>query len=80
VDGLLWTHELCLLRLNKAVAKKKGAKLLGQRIASELNAHVAQVIGHTVLLYRPSFPSPLLELKGLAAEKAVASKAKQQER
>ena len=41
--------------------KKKGAKILGERIADEVNAHVAQVIGHTALLYRPGFP-PVLDL------------------
>jgi len=61
VDGVLWREELILLRLNKAVSKKKGAKLLGQRIASQLQAHVAQTKGHTVLLYRPAIP-PVLDL------------------
>jgi diaminohydroxyphosphoribosylaminopyrimidine deaminase/5-amino-6-(5-phosphoribosylamino)uracil reductase len=61
-DGLLWENELILLRLNNAVAKKKGAKLLGDRIAEQLNAHVAQVVGHTALLYRPSIP-PKLDLE-----------------
>jgi pyrimidine deaminase RibD-like protein/RNA-binding protein YhbY len=58
-DGMLWDHELILLRLNTAVAKKKGAKILGERIAEQLNAHVAQVVGHTALLYRPSIPAVL---------------------
>jgi len=63
-DELLWQHELVLLRLNKAVAKKKGAKILGERIAQQLDAHVAQVMGHTALLYRPSIP-PVIDLDAL---------------
>lgn len=64
IDSALWEKELILLRMNNAVAKKKGAKLLGQRIATELKAHVAQVVGHTVLLYRPGLP-PTLDLDEL---------------
>ena len=56
VDNALWEKELILLRLNGAVAKKKAAKMLGERIAKELNAHVTQVVGHTTLLYRPGIP------------------------
>lgn len=62
VDSILWQHELIQLKLNKAVAKRKGAKLLGDRIAEALNAHVAQSKGHTILLYRPGFP-PVLDLE-----------------
>lgn len=68
VDGSLWEEELILLRLNNAIAKKKGVKLLGERVAKELNAHVAQVVGHTVLLYRPGLP-PVLDLQKLIEEK-----------
>jgi len=58
IDNLLWDHELVLLRLKNAVDKKKGAKLLGTRIADVLvNTHVAQVVGHTALLYRPNSSS-----------------------
>jgi len=56
IDGALWDHEMILVRLSNAIKKKKGAKILGERIAEELNAHVAQVVGHTVLLYRPGRP------------------------
>jgi len=65
IDRSLWDHEIVLLRLNKIVDKKKGAKILGGRIAEVLNAHVAQVIGHTALLYRPALP-PVLDLDELA--------------
>jgi RNA-binding protein YhbY len=67
VDACLWDEELVLLRLNKAVEKKKGAKRLGERIAQELDAHVAQTLGHTVLLYRPSVP-PVLDLPKLVED------------
>lgn len=64
VDHLLWEYEIVLLRLNKAIKKKKGSKLLGERIAEQLQAHVAQTVGHTVLLYRPGIP-PILDLNNL---------------
>jgi pyrimidine deaminase RibD-like protein/RNA-binding protein YhbY len=66
LDGLLWQHELVLLRLTTAVRKRKAAALLGQRIAEPLNAHVAQSKGHTVLLYRPSI-TPSIDLNALIA-------------
>jgi len=69
VDSNLWEKEMILLRLNNAIAKKKGAKLLGERIAKELNAHVTQVVGHTVLLYRPGLP-PVLDIDKLLADKS----------
>jgi pyrimidine deaminase RibD-like protein/RNA-binding protein YhbY len=69
VDDVLWKHELMVLRLNRAVAKKKGAKLLGERIAKQLQAHVAQTVGHTCLLYRPGIPK-VLDLQGLIEERA----------
>ena len=64
IDGCLWDHEMVLLRLNGAVRKKGGAKVLSGRVAEILDAHVAQVIGHTALLYRPAFP-PVLDLDEL---------------
>mmetsp|Transcript_12186 Transcript_12186/g.34859 ORF Transcript_12186/g.34859 Transcript_12186/m.34859 type:complete len:412 (+) Transcript_12186:192-1427(+) len=64
LDALLWKEELVNIRLNKAVGKKKLAKQLGNRIAASLGAHVAQVVGHTVLLYRPGIP-PVLDLDDL---------------
>jgi len=67
IDAALWDHELVILRLSNVVKKKKGAKILGERIADELNAHLAQVIGHTALLYRPDYP-PVLDLDALLIE------------
>jgi len=71
IDQSLWDHEIVLLRLNKAVKKKKGAKILGGRIADALDAHVAQVIGHTALLYRPGFP-PVMDMEELAQKDDAA--------
>ena len=66
LDGFLWDKEIVLLRLNGVVQKKKGAKILSDRVAEILDAHVAQVIGHTALLYRPAIP-PMLDLEQLVA-------------
>lgn len=66
LDKSLWKKELVLLRLQNAVAKKKGCKILGERIAKELGAHLAQTVGHTALLYRPGVP-PVLDLDTMAA-------------
>ncbi|KAL3805135.1 hypothetical protein HJC23_003363 [Cyclotella cryptica] len=70
VDQSLWDHELVLLRLNNIVNKKKGAKILGERVAEILNAHVAQVLGHTALLYRPAEP-PVLDLDELIRKESA---------
>ena len=67
LDAKLWDHELVLLRLGQVVSKKKKAGLVGSHIAENLNAHVAQVVGHTVLLYRPGSP-PVLDLEQLIRE------------
>mmetsp|Transcript_29563 Transcript_29563/g.61367 ORF Transcript_29563/g.61367 Transcript_29563/m.61367 type:complete len:509 (+) Transcript_29563:51-1577(+) len=66
VDNALWDHELVLLRLNNVVKKKKGAKILGERVAEAINGHVAQVLGHTVLVYRPGLPV-VLDLDDIVA-------------
>ncbi|KAL3933291.1 MAG: hypothetical protein SGARI_003738 [Bacillariaceae sp.] len=68
VDGLLWKEELINLRLNKAVNKKKLAKQLGERVSETLGAHVAQNVGHTVLLYRPGIP-PVMDLEKLIEDR-----------
>ena len=63
VDGVLWQHELVLLRLNKAISKRKGSTFLGNRIAQQLQATVVQTKGHTVLLYRPSSATdPIIDI------------------
>jgi pyrimidine deaminase RibD-like protein/ADP-ribose pyrophosphatase YjhB (NUDIX family)/RNA-binding protein YhbY len=68
VDALLWDHELVKLQLNLARGEKKLAKKLSERIAAQLNAHIAQTVGDTALLYRPGIP-PVLDLKALETEK-----------
>jgi diaminohydroxyphosphoribosylaminopyrimidine deaminase/5-amino-6-(5-phosphoribosylamino)uracil reductase len=67
IDAALWDKELILLRLGGAIQKKRDAKILGERIAHELKAHVAQVVGHTVLLYRPGRP-PILDLNQVSTK------------
>lgn len=56
--------ELVLRKLGKAVSKKRGVKIVAERIALELGAHLAQVKGHTALLYRPGLP-PKLDIDAL---------------
>lgn len=72
LDQLLWDHELVQVRLNNAVNKKKDAKLVGQVIAAQLQAHVTQTVGHTCLLYRPCVP-PVLNLEALVQEGSSSS-------
>lgn len=67
LDQLLWDHEMVQVRLNNAVNKKKDAKVVGLAIAAQLQAHVAQTVGHTCLLYRPGVP-PVLNLKAMLQE------------
>jgi RNA-binding protein YhbY len=52
---------LGILASNLNLLKIFGRKVNVERIAEELNAHVAQVVGHTALLYRPGRP-PVLDL------------------
>ena len=74
VDTTLWRHELVLVKLTKAVKKTtragKAAKQLGERLAAELDAHIAQTVGHTVLLYRPGIP-PVLDLAKIETEQRI---------
>lgn len=51
LDQMLWENNLVLVR--NAGEKKKDAKEAGERIKDVLDdVEVAQVVGHTVLLYR----------------------------
>jgi pyrimidine deaminase RibD-like protein/RNA-binding protein YhbY len=83
IDTSLWRHELVLLKLTKAVKKATGAgkaaKRLGERIASELDAHVAQTVGHTVLLYRPGIP-PVLDLVNIEEQQRIQKQRNQQKK
>ena len=67
---MLRTGELLLLRMAKAKRgmKKSEAKARGAAVAAQLGAHVAQVKGHTVLLYRPSLAQPSIDLVALLGE------------
>ena len=52
VDRQLTAHEL--VRCKFRVEKKKEAKVLAEDLAGRTGAAVAEVLGHTALLYRPS--------------------------
>ena len=67
LDATLWKEEIVNLRLNKAVQKKKLAKQLGSRIAAMLGAHIAQNVGHTVLLFRHGIPK-VMDLDALVED------------
>ena len=61
VDRQLAAVEL--VRCKFQVEKKKEAKLLAQQLAEMCDAAVAEVLGHTALLYRPS-EKKLYDLNG----------------
>jgi diaminohydroxyphosphoribosylaminopyrimidine deaminase/5-amino-6-(5-phosphoribosylamino)uracil reductase len=69
VDGILWKHELVKFKLIHC-EKKKAAKFFGDRLAQVLGAHVVQVLGHTMILYRPGVP-PVLDLETFIRPKEV---------
>jgi RNA-binding protein YhbY len=52
IDRALDECELIKLRL-RDVGSKKEVKVIAEDLASGRGAHVAQVVGHTALLYRP---------------------------
>ena len=63
-------RELVNIRID--VEKKKTAKLVGEKLASDTGSMLAQVLGHTVLLYKESNPpGPITEkyLKLLTTDK-----------
>lgn len=70
VDDSLWESELVLLRLNKAVQKRKQSEAIGRRVADLLQAHLAESKGHTVLLYRAALP-PVLDWRQETTEEVV---------
>jgi len=63
-DAILWKEELLLLRIGTLSSEKKRDVVVnfGNVIAHELNAYVAQKLGHTILLYRPS-KEPIIDLE-----------------
>ncbi|KAG8464246.1 hypothetical protein KFE25_003309 [Diacronema lutheri] len=51
IDRALDQHELIKLRM-RDIGTKKELKLVAEDIATGRGAHVAQIVGHTALLYR----------------------------
>jgi pyrimidine deaminase RibD-like protein/RNA-binding protein YhbY len=68
LDSKLWKNELVRLRFNQVISKKKLALQFGSAIADVMGAHVAQSLGHTILLYRPASP-PVIDLEELMLPK-----------
>lgn len=58
VKELISSKELVQIKVK--VDKKKEAKVLGDRMALATDSMVAQVVGHTVLLYRMASPPGLV--------------------
>jgi RNA-binding protein YhbY len=54
LNDLIKCKELVQIKMN--VDKKKEAKEIGIRLALETNSIVAQVVGHSILLYKESNP------------------------
>ena len=54
VEEVLAARELVQVKFN--VEKKKDAKEMGTKISMDTKSLLAQVVGHTVLLYRASSP------------------------
>ena len=52
--AVLSSKELIQVKLR--VEKKKEAKVIGEELAREMDALLAQVVGHSLLLYRASSP------------------------
>lgn len=50
IESVLRAHEL--VRVRTGARKKADARVVGDGVAREIGAEVAQVLGHTVLLYR----------------------------
>ena len=60
LDRALHLHELVKVRLRRPADKKADAKELADRTGS----HLCGLVGHTVILYRPSQENPRIELEG----------------
>ncbi len=56
------TRELVKVRLEKAFPLERGAA--AEELASRTGSHLVQVLGRTVLLYRPDPEQPRLQLPG----------------
>jgi pyrimidine deaminase RibD-like protein/RNA-binding protein YhbY len=69
LDDSLWGNELVLVRLNKAVQKRKQAESIGRRIADQVQAQLVESKGHTVLLFRSALPPKIDWKADVSAEK-----------
>eukprot|EP00640_Fibrocapsa_japonica_P006548 CAMPEP_0113943364 /NCGR_PEP_ID=MMETSP1339-20121228/23208_1 /TAXON_ID=94617 /ORGANISM="Fibrocapsa japonica" /LENGTH=174 /DNA_ID=CAMNT_0000948213 /DNA_START=29 /DNA_END=553 /DNA_ORIENTATION=+ /assembly_acc=CAM_ASM_000762 len=67
LDDILSAHELVSVRMAN-VDKKAQAKEIGETLAEKTSSGLAQVIGHSALLYRPS-KKPSIDLQKLMAPK-----------
>jgi len=73
LDAKLWRHELVIIRMKNALKTKKECSVFAGEIAEELNAHVAQILGRTALLYRPGSPT-VIDLDNLEGDEANEEK------
>ena len=62
LDQALGRHELVKVRVGGGT--KERARDLAERIAAGTGAAVAQVLGHTLLVYRPKKKDPKIRLPG----------------
>ena len=60
LNSVLVARELVQIKVH--VDKKKLAKDLGIELAQATNSLLAQTVGHTILLYRPSEPAGLITI------------------
>ena len=60
VDEELEVHELIKVKVSRDAPEK--AKHAGPLIAERTGSHLAQVIGHTCVLYRPRKKKPAIKL------------------
>ena len=62
LDQALGRHELVKVRVGSST--KERARDLAERLAAGTGAAVAQVLGHTLLVYRPKKKDPKIRLPG----------------
>ena len=60
LEQALWDHELVKVKL--AAENRETRKEQAEALASNTGAEVAQVLGRTVLLYKPNPDEPRIEL------------------
>ncbi len=63
VDDALTSHELIKVKLTAEAPDDRHD--VAERLATELRAHVAQVIGGTILLYRRNPEKPKIKVGGV---------------